>query len=149
MLGLSVHFEPLSQVIYKTSYTLVSLIYSFFIWEVDSWSSLVNCAKSRRSLLKWNWFAKLFYSALMALTATLFLPGTLTTLNHCLDSLIQIVNVLLEYTLLAIKVVHLLDSYLDLQIDLIQLWEHNLCNYTLYVITGLFPLFQNISLPSK
>lgn len=145
MLGLSVHFEPLSQVIYKTSYTLVSLIYSFFIWEVDSWSSLVNCAESRRSLLKWNWFAKLFYSALMALKATLFLPGTLTTLNHCLNSLIQIVNVLL----LAIKVVLFLDSYLDLQIDLIQLWEHNLCNYTLYVITGLFPLFQNISLPSK
>lgn len=81
----------------------------------------------------------------MALKATLFLPGTLTTLNHCLNSLIQIVNVLL----LAIKVVLFLDSYLDLQIDLIQLWEHNLCNYTLYVITGLFPLFQNISLPSK
>lgn len=85
----------------------------------------------------------------MALKATLFLPGTLTTLNHCLDSLIQIVNVLLEYALLAIKVVHLLDSYLDLQIDLIQLWEHNLCNYTLYMITGFFPLFQNVTLPSK
>lgn len=78
-----------------------------------------------------------------------FIPGTLTILNHCHGSLIQIVNVLLEYTLLAIKVVYLLDSYLDLQIDLIQLWEHNLCNYTLYVITGVFPLSQNITLPSK
>lgn len=67
----------------------------------------------------------------MALKATFFLPGTLTILNHCLNSLIQIVNVLLEYTLLAVKVVHLLDAYHDLQIDLIQLWEHNLCNYTL------------------
>lgn len=50
---------------------------------------------------------------------------------------------------IAIKVIYLLDSYLDLQMDLIQLWEHNLCNYTLYMITGFFPLFQNITLPSK
>lgn len=86
----------------------------------------------------------LFYSALMALKATLFLPSTLTILNHCLNSLIQIVNVLLEYTLLAIKVVYLLDSYLDLQIDLIQLWEHNLCNYTLSMITGFFHFFRTL-----
>lgn len=83
----------------------------------------------------------------MALKATLFLPGTLTILNHCLDSDCECT--IGVYTLLAIKVVYLLDSYLDLQIDLIQLWEHNLCNYTLYIIPGLFPLFQNITLPSK
>lgn len=63
----------------------------------------------------------------MALKATLFLPGTLTILNHCLDSDCECT--IGVYTLLAIKVVYLLDSYLDLQIDLIQLWEHNLCNY--------------------
>lgn len=78
----------------------------------------------------------------MALEAALFLAGTLTILNHCHSSLIQTVNVLLEYALLAIKVVYLLDSYLDLQIGLIQLWEHNLCNYTSYMITGAFSTFS-------
>lgn len=48
------------------------------------------------------------------------------------------------YTLLAIKVVYLLGSYLDLQIDLIKLWEHNLCNYTLYMITGFFHFFRTL-----
>lgn len=50
----------------------------------------------------------------------LFRPGTSSILNHWYSSLIQILNVLLEYAVLPIKVVCLLNAYFYLQIDLIQ-----------------------------